>query len=68
MPVPAKPRPRRNATSPSPALQAYLSTEAMRAQSRVLIFGDALSEFMRKLGTYSTSGGTQTRPRNQYKE
>ena len=37
----------------------------MRTQSRVLILGDSLSEFMRELGVYSNSGRVHTRLRNQ---
>ena len=51
-------------------LLAWVSTEAVRAQSRELILGQSLSEFMRKLDIYSTSGGTtggRTRLRNQMK-
>ena len=32
---------------------AWVSTEAVRTQSRVLILGDSLSDFMRELGVYS---------------
>ena len=49
-------------------LLAYVSTEAVRTQSRVVILGDSLSAFMRKLGVYHNSagrGGVQTRLRNQ---
>ena len=46
-------------------LMAWVSTEAVRTQSRELVLGDSLSEFMRTLGIYSSSGGTQTRLRNQ---
>ena len=38
-------------------LLAWVSTEAVRTQSRVLILGDSLSEFMRTLGVYSSAGG-----------
>ena len=48
-------------------LLAWISTEAVRTQSRVLILGDSLSEFMRELGVYSSSGGKHTRLRNQMK-
>ena len=48
-------------------LLAWVSTEAVRTQSRDLVLGASLSEFMRKLGVYSTSGGVQTRLRNQMK-
>ena len=47
---------------------AWLSTEAVRTQSRVLVLGRSLSKFMRTLGINSTSGGArgeQTRLRNQ---
>ena len=37
-------------------LLAYITTEAVRTQSRVLVLEDSLSAFMRKLGIYSTSG------------
>ena len=49
-------------------LLAWVSTEAVRTQSRVLVLGDSLAEFMRKLGIYNTSGGStggRTRLRNQ---
>ena len=49
-------------------LLAWVCTEAVRTQSRVLILGPSLSEFMRRLDIYSTSGGTtggRTRLRNQ---
>ena len=46
-------------------LLAWLSTEAVRTQSRVLVLGDSLSEFMRTLGIYSNSGRVHTRLRNQ---
>ena len=46
-------------------LLAWVSTEAVRTQSRVLVLGDSLSEFMRKLDLYSTSGRGYTRLRNQ---
>ena len=42
-------------------LIAWLCTEAVRTQSRVLILGDSVSEFMRKLDIYSTSGEKYTR-------
>ena len=51
-------------------LMAWLCTEAVRTGSRVLILGRSLSEFMRTLDIYSTSGGTsggRTRLRNQMK-
>ena len=44
---------------------AWISTEAVRTQSRVLILGDSLSDFMRSLGIYSSDGKAYTRLRNQ---
>ena len=52
-------------------LLAWVSTEAVRTQSRELILGRSLSEFMRKLNIYSTSGGSRgdrTRLRNQQRQ
>ena len=49
-------------------LLAWVCTEAVRTQKRELVLGASLAEFMRKLGVYSTSGGTtggRTRLRNQ---
>ena len=49
---------------------AWISTEAVRTQSRELVLGKSLSKFMRALGINSTSGGArgeQTRLRNQIK-
>ena len=49
---------------------AWVCSEAVRTQSRVLVLGDSLSDFMRTLGVYSSSagrGGVQTRLRNQMK-
>ena len=46
-------------------LLAWMCTEAVRTQSPELILGDSLSEFMRKVGIYSTSGDKHTRLRNQ---
>ena len=46
---------------------AWVSTEAVRTQSPVLFLGKSLSEFMRALGVYDSSGRTQTRLRNQMK-
>ena len=46
-------------------LLAWLSTEAVRTQSRELVLGRSLSDFMRTLGVYSSAGGVQTRLRNQ---
>ena len=47
---------------------AWLCTEAVKTQSRELILGRSLAEFMRTLGVYHNSGGrggVQTRLRNQ---
>ena len=44
-----------------------MCTEAVRTQSREFTLGDSVSEFMRKLGIYSTSGGVYIRLRNQMK-
>ena len=46
-------------------LMSWISTEATTTQSRILVLGDSLSEFMRTLGVYSSSGGKYTRLRNQ---
>ena len=49
-------------------LLAWVCTEAVRTQSRELVLGASLADFMRKLDIYSTSGGTtggRTRLRNQ---
>ena len=51
-------------------LIVWLCTEAVRTQSRELVLGSSLSEFMRKLGMAPVSGGTtggRTRLRNQMK-
>jgi len=50
-------------------LLAWISTEAVRTQSKVLVLGDTLSEFMRELGMVPTGGrwGTITRLREQAK-
>ena len=48
-------------------LMAWVCSEAVRTQSRVLVLGKSLSEFMRALGVYDSSGRTQTRLRNQMK-
>ena len=45
-------------------LLAWMTTEAVRTQSRELILGSSLSEFMGKLGMDSV-GGARTRLRNQ---
>ena len=46
---------------------AWVSTEAVRTQSRVLVLGSSLSKFMRELGVYSSGGGNgdQIKLRNQ---
>ena len=47
-------------------LLAWVSTEAVRTQNRVLILGSSLAEFMRTLGVYSSGGGNaHTKLRNQ---
>ena len=51
-------------------LLAWVCTEAVRTQSRVLVLGSSLSKFMRTLGMNSDSGGSRgelTRLRNQMK-
>ena len=48
-------------------LLAWISTEAVKTQSRELVLGKSLAEFMRTLGVYNSSGRTQTRLRNQMK-
>ena len=51
-------------------LLAWVCSEAVRTQSRVLILGSSLSKFMRALGINSDSGGSRgdlTRLRNQMK-
>ena len=45
-------------------LLAWVSTEAVRTQSRELVLGQSLSEFMAKLGLVPV-GGVRTRLRNQ---
>ena len=46
-------------------LMAWVSTEAVRTQSRELVLGKSLSKFMRTLGVYSSDGKAYTRLRNQ---
>ena len=51
-------------------LLAWVCTEAVRTQSRVLVLGRSLSGFMRKLGMAPIGGGSRgerTRLRNQMK-
>ena len=50
---------------PAALLMAWLSTEAVRTQSREISLGDSLAEFMRALGIYNSGGNPQTRLRNQ---
>ena len=45
---------------------AWVSTEAVRTQSRELVLGRSLAKFMRELGVYSSGGGREhTKLRNQ---
>ena len=47
-------------------LLAWVCTEAVRTQSRVIVLGDSLSKFMKALGVYSSGGGQdQIKLRNQ---
>ena len=46
---------------------AWVCTEAVQTQSRALVLGKSLSDFMRTLGVYSSSGEKHTRLRNQMK-
>ena len=47
---------------------AWVSTEAVRTQSRELILGSSLTKFMKTLGVYSSGGGNvHTKLRNQMK-
>ena len=47
---------------------AWVCTEAVQTQSRVIVLGRSLSKFMRALGVYSTGGGNvHTKLRNQMK-
>ena len=46
---------------------AWLCTEVVRTQSREIVLGKSLADFMRALGVYSSSGGKYTRLRNQMK-
>ena len=51
-------------------LLAWVCTEAVRTQSRVLVLGSSLSEFMRKLDLHTSGGssrGDRTRLQNQMK-
>ena len=55
--------PRTNPGNLPRLLLAWVCTEAVRTQGRVLILGDSVSGFMRKLDIYSTSGEKYTRLR-----
>ena len=46
-------------------LAAWVCTEAVRTQSRVLVLGHSLSGFMRKLDIYCSSGATYARLQKQ---
>ena len=46
-------------------LLAWVSTEAVKTQSRVIVLGKSLSAFMRDLGIYSNGGREGTKLRNQ---
>ena len=46
-------------------LLAWVTTEAVCTQSRELILGDSLSDFMRTLGIYHSGGAAHIRLRNQ---
>ena len=48
-------------------LLAWVCTEAVRTQSRDIVLGRSLSDFMRALGVYDSSGRTQARLRTQMK-
>ena len=48
-------------------LLAWVSTEAVKTRSHILILGNSLAEFMRELGVYNSGGQPQTRLRNQMK-
>ena len=52
---------------PPRLILAWLCTEAVRTQSRVIILGTSMAKFLKTLGVYTTSGETQTRLRNQMK-
>ena len=46
-------------------LLAWVSTEAVQTQSRTLVLGRSLSEFMRKVGVYDDGGAMRRRLREQ---
>ena len=48
-------------------LLAWVCTEAVQTQNRVLVLGKSLAKFMRELGIYNSGGNPQTRLRNQMK-
>ena len=48
-------------------LMAWICNEAVKTGSRELVLGKSLSEFMRSVGIYSSSGEKHTRLRNQMK-
>ena len=49
-------------------LMAYVSTEAVKTQSRVLILGDSLAKFMRTLGVLQQRRRQRTRQAAQSNE
>ena len=46
-------------------LLAWVCTEAVRTQSRVLLLGDSLSAFMRSVGVYNSGGAVRSRLQEQ---
>ena len=46
-------------------LLAWVCTEAVRTQARVLILGDSLSAFMRSVGIYNSGGAVRSRLQEQ---
>ena len=46
---------------------AWVCTEAVRTQNRVLVLGKSLSDFMRELDIYAGGGNAHTKLRNQMK-
>ena len=46
-------------------LLAWVCTEAVRTQARVLILGDSLSAFMRSVGVYNSGGAVRSRLQEQ---
>ena len=49
-------------------LMAWLCTEAVRTQSRVLVLGPSLAKFMKTLGVYSSGGGARANQTPQSNE